>query len=506
MGNKFKKSEYIYHAGLLIIALLVFAYIFNSKLDLNGDNCHYYINATSLAAGNGYCDMYGTPTANFPPGYPLLMAPLRAITSSFAAQKVMNLAFLFFGTLLLFAIMVREGMRKELAFIVSAAVLTTPHLLEFSTMMMSEASCFFFITLAFWSFLHISQRDSRSFWRSSYLYLFLFAVAFSLYIRTQAVVLVIAFSFGLLATRRWRLSLAVISATALAYSPWMLRNMFLGLGQSRYLGQLSFDSLGNKLKMLLVQALPESVVPYFDVNYMLSPSVLLWAVAAIMLLLIVYGVWQFKSLRFILYPFLACGVGIISIMDSPSLYRYLVMLLPFFTISLFAGAWHLMSYIWQRCTGRNASPWIMAFLLLPGFVQEGNSMFKHTLADIHESNSKDYPPLFGNCFLMARKVLELDRNAVVASRKPELLYLKEGVKGVPFIKFSDESEAIRYLIDCRVGYLIVDDIALSVTGNNLVPLINRNKEIFTVKSYLRNPDVFLFRFDGRKAQELLDRM
>lgn len=193
-------------------------------------------------------------------------------------------------------------------------------------------------------------------------------------------------------------------------------------------------------------------------------------------------------------------------MDSPSLYRYLVMLLPFFTISLFAGAWHLMSYIWQRCTGRNASPWIMAFLLLPGFVQEGNSMFKHTLADIHESNSKDYPPLFGNCFLMARKVLELDRHAVVASRKPELLYLKEGVKGVPFIKFSDESEAIRYLIDCRVGYLIVDDIALSVTGNNLVPLINRNKEIFTVMSYLRNPDVFLFRFDGRKAQELLDRM
>ena len=153
MGNKSKKSEYIYHAGLLIIALLVFAYIFNSKLDLNGDNCHYYINATSLAAGNGYCDMYGTPTANFPPGYPLLMAPLRAITSSFAAQKVMNLAFLFFGTLLLFAIMVREGMRKELAFIVSAAVLTTPHLLEFSTMMMSEASCFFFITLAFWSLL-----------------------------------------------------------------------------------------------------------------------------------------------------------------------------------------------------------------------------------------------------------------------------------------------------------------------------------------------------------------
>ena len=153
-------------------------------------------------------------------------------------------------------------------------------------MLMSEASCFFFIALAFWSFLHISQRDSRSFWRSSYLYLFLFAVAFSLYIWTQAVVLVIAFSFGLLATRRWRLALAVISATVLAYSPWMLRNMFLGLGQSRYLGQLSFDSLGYKLKMLLVQALPESVVPYFDVNYMLSPSVLLWAVAAIMLLLI----------------------------------------------------------------------------------------------------------------------------------------------------------------------------------------------------------------------------
>lgn len=500
--SKTVRFRYVYHAGLLIIALLVFPYIFNSKLDLNGDNCHYYINASSLASGAGYCDMYGEPTANFPPGYPLLMTPLRFFTSSFVAQKILNLVFLFLGTLLLHSILLREGVRREIAFIISVAVLTTPHLLEFSTMMMSEASCFFFIALAIWSYLHLPPSDG-GIWRSRYLYVFLFAVVFSFYIRVQAIALVAAFVVALLVARRWRLSLSIVVTFALGYAPWVVRNVLLGLGRSRYFDQISFTSLGSKLKMLLVQALPESIVPYFDVNYMQTPSLMLWVIAAIMLSLAVCGLWQLRSIRVVLYLFVSGSIGIVAIMDSPSLYRYLVILLPVITAAFIVGVWKILLNVWRMCTKRILSPWVLIVLLLPGFVHGGNSLFKHSLNDLHESNKSDYPPLFINTFSIVRELAGMDNRVVIASRKPELIYLMEGVKGVPLIKFNGEEEAIRYLLDSKVDYLIVDDVALSVTGNNLVPFISNNKEIFIVESYMGNPDVFLFRFDREKASEWL---
>lgn len=77
-----------------MLALLVFIYIFNPQIDINGDNCYYYAFASALAAGEGYVDIAGEPSALFPPGYPLLMTPLRFITDSVVAQKVMNLLFL----------------------------------------------------------------------------------------------------------------------------------------------------------------------------------------------------------------------------------------------------------------------------------------------------------------------------------------------------------------------------------------------------------------------------
>lgn len=496
MAKEVKGFRYIYQAGLFLIALLVFPYVFNAKLDLNGDNCYYYINATSLASGNGYCDMFGEPTANFPPGYPLLMAPLRAVTSSFVAQKILNLLFLFGGVILLFSVLVREGVRRELSFIAAAAVLVTPHLLEFSTMMMSEASCFFFIILAFWSFLRVPSEPGASPWRSGYLYLFLFAVFYSLLIRTQAVVLFLAFSAGLLMIRRRKLALAVVAATAICYMPWMIRNMVLGLGQSRYLDQVSFSFVGSKLKMLLVQALPESVVPCFKVDYMQSPSILLWAIAIVMLLLIAYGVWQLRRLRLVMYLFLSGGVGIVAIMDSPSLYRYLIILLPFFTATLVVGLWCICSYLWKMVSRKSLSPWFMSAVLLPGLLQGGDSMFRHSLSDIHEYASGDYPPLFRNSFAMARQAMGMDRDAVVASRKPELLYLVEGLKGVPLINAADDTVAVRYLLECDVDYLIVDG---TVPGDNIMKLINGNRNLFTVKSYILEPDMFLFRFEKENA-------
>ena len=99
MKNILKHPNLLWMVGLTALFVISFSYIFDSKLNLNGDNCYYFANATSLAKGDGYADMFGKPTTNFPPGYPLLMAPLRMVTDSIVAQKILNGLFLLGGVL-----------------------------------------------------------------------------------------------------------------------------------------------------------------------------------------------------------------------------------------------------------------------------------------------------------------------------------------------------------------------------------------------------------------------
>ena len=94
---KIQKNRAIYIGLLTIVWACAYIYIFNEKIDINGDNCRYYTFASSLASGQGYADISAPtphPTNAFPPGYPLLMTPLRFFTDSIIAQKILNGLFL----------------------------------------------------------------------------------------------------------------------------------------------------------------------------------------------------------------------------------------------------------------------------------------------------------------------------------------------------------------------------------------------------------------------------
>ena len=50
-------NRLLYLAGLTLLFVLAFSYIFDEKLDMNGDNCTYYMLSTSIAEGHGYADI-----------------------------------------------------------------------------------------------------------------------------------------------------------------------------------------------------------------------------------------------------------------------------------------------------------------------------------------------------------------------------------------------------------------------------------------------------------------
>ena len=471
MKKLLKPENLLWCIALAVIFTISFSYTFDSKLNLNGDNCYYFANATSLAKGAGYADMFGKPTTNFPPGYPLLMTPLRMVTDSIVAQKVLNGLFLLTGVLLLFSTIVRAGFKRPLAFLACTAVLITPHLLEFTTMMMSEASCFCCIALIFWLYQGIMEKEKeRSVWRMPRFYLLLALIAFSYYIRTQAIAVIAGFLLGFLAMRRFGMSAAVIAAFALGYAPWMLRNSLLGLNQSRYVSQIDFTNIFSTTKMLIVQAMPESIIPFVPVNYEEAPGVLLWIFALVLLAVILYGFWNMGKLRWPMFFYFCGTIGIISLFNVPSQYRYLTTMTPFLTAAFFVGLWQLGEKLMRRYSGAGFSPWILLLLFVPAFAQDGNGR-NHTIGDLHAAAVQKFPSNYTNFFAMGKALAKQKPDAIVCSRKPELLYATSGMRGVHYIESEDAGKMLQGMIDRKVDYVLFEQLGFGSTYRYLLPCI-----------------------------------
>ena len=501
-NNKLQDLPWL--AALLVVAATVFSFVFNPKPDFNGDNCYYYANATSLAAGRGYADMFGEPTNNFPPGYPLLMVPLRLFTSSIIAQKVLNLVFLGAGVVLLFFILTGAGFKRSLSFLICSAVIVTPHILEFSTIMMSEASCICCIMLVLWLYMRMPQ-DEREQWRSPLFYGFLAALVFSFYIRTQCMALIAAFTVTFLLAKRWRSAIAVAAAFAVGYAPWMIRNALLDLGQSRYIEQIEPTKIADTLKMLVSQAIPESIIPFMDVDYDAVPDAQMWLVAAVWLVLIVYGAWTMKRLRLPILLTLAGTLAIVSLIDTPSRYRYIIIVLPMLTAAFMTGIWKLGTVCWKRITGKELTPWLLILLFVPIFplfktIEINN---KHTIWGLYVYGRMETPDNLRNFYAVGQALRQYDRNAVVATRKPELFYLHSGLRGKYFLETSDERALIKDLIDKKVGYVVIDQLGYPATFEYLLPCTQHHPEIFRPIIHEKNPHTFVLQIDRFKAIEWL---
>ena len=505
MKNKFSIEKHIYPTGLALLALLVFIYIFNPQIDINGDNCYYYAFASALAAGEGYVDIAGEPSALFPPGYPLLMTPLRFITDSVVAQKVMNLLFLFGAVLLLFHTLLAVGVKRSLAFLAAATVLITPHLLEFSTMMMSEASCVFFIVLSLWAYMRVDaamQGTTAVPWRSIWLWVFLFSVAYAFLIRTQAVVLLLAFLAALLLARRFKIAALLAVVFAACWLPWALRNAALGLGQSRYVSQIDFSNIPGNIKMLVVQALPESIVPFMPVRYDSTPSPLLYIIAAVMLALIIYGFFKMKGLRVVLPLLFVGNIAMVSIMNTPSYYRYMVIVLPFVTAGLVVGLWSALNLLCERRLKRSLTPWVMLLLIVPAvYMNKSNS--KHSIYGLHKMIEAEYPPAMLTYLAIGKEAAKLPDARLVASRKPELLYVHTGVRGKRIKEDNTNVDILNNLLDENIDYLVLDNMGFKYTYEVLYPFIKHHQDMFQMVKYTRQPTTVLFRFNKELATQWL---
>lgn len=513
---KMPKNRAIYIGVLAIVWACAYFYIFNAKIDLNGDNCRYYTFASALASGQGYADISAPtvrPTNAFPPGYPLLMTPLRIFTDSIIAQKVLNGLFLLGGALLLFFFMVKRKLPDNLALVAACAAILSDRVLHFSTMMMSEMSCFCASAAAI--VLLANMKEEKPFYKDLSFYGMLIMVLLCYHIRTQGIALFATVVLFFLCTQKWKEALGTVAGFAIGCLPWIWRNKVLEIGQSRYFesiaqvnpwrpedGSLDLGGIISRffdtLEMLVSKALPNSVIPYFKVNYApeASAGFFLWVVAIILVVLIIRGFWAFGKYRWVLIGYTAFTFGLISIFSTPSENRYLTALIPVMNMGLIVGLYEVAVWAMHRLKIKQSfSPWILALLLLTSI---------GPIKELHAMNRMPFPPAYQNFFRLGIVLKEnVPSETVVASRKGELLYMFSGTKVTGYAFSQDDRAVIQKMLDDGVEYVILDQLGYSSTPRYLYPAIQKNDDLFFVASHIPQPDTYLLKFDREAARKKL---
>lgn len=507
-------------AVLAVIWGILAAKTFNPKADLNGDNFCYYIYASSLATGHGYSDLSTPdvrPTSGFPPGYPLLMTPLRVFTDSIVAQKWLNEIFVLGGILLIFFTLLHLGLRWDISLVAAAAGLFSPRLWHFSTMMMSEASFFFtsaFVFYALARYLSDEKKDER-WWvdvKNPWLWGMIIALVWNYHIRTQGLALVAGVGLLLLAQRRWVGLGTTVAGFIIGCLPYMIRNKVLGLNGNRYLdtimlsnpwqpdaGTLTFGEVIQRffetLKMLIFNAIPNTIFPYLDVNCDQPEfSAGIYITGALVLAVIIIGYWSMGKLRWGMLGYLAATLGLISIFSTPSGNRYITSVLPLLAAGLMCGIWQIALWATSKHTKWlfTGCALILCLLFIPS--KEGLK------SEIAQSKQK-YPVQYVQFFSMAKQMKKIaPKGSVVCSRKPQMFWMDSQLPGVNYKYTKDAKELIMDLVEKKVDYVLLDNLGYSSTYLYLYPAIQQYPQFFR-QAVLRydNTHQYMIVFDRERA-------
>ncbi len=522
-GNSIFLNHVLYLTALCFVFIIIQKQVFKKDIDINGDNASYYIGAKSIDQGDGYANILSPskPKANkFPPGYPLLMSIVMKLSKSFVAQKIFNSILLLFSCILLYFIVHEISNNKLLALASSILPSVNYLILHFNAMMMSETSFIFFSTLSFFSLYKLKNTYGfNQILREPYFYLLVFSSTYAYHIRTQGIALIAGFVVFFLLKKEWKISLSYLSGFIILALPWIIRNRIYDIGSSRYLHQMlavnnwrpeeGLMTFGDMIKrmfstseMLITKAIPNSIIPNNHVNYSVETTLFMWIVGISIVSLIIYGIWDYcKNYKWIYLLYIVFSCGIITLWNAPSGNRYLVTIVPFLQIGFLFGVISLIQYLLLRMQLTiNANVVLIAVLIISLF------SFSKDIDKLSKENKREFPPAYKNYFSIAKSIKNNfpDGDVVISSRKPSLFFLYSNCYNVGFSSSLNDTIVIKGLVKNNVDFVVLEQLGYSSTPRYLVPAINKNKELFSVISYLKNPDTYLLGFDIEKAKEKLN--
>ncbi len=499
--------KFIATGFITIIAFIgVYAYVFDSKIDLNGDNANYYVLGKSIHQGEGYVNINSvlkSPNNHFPPGYPAIISVIFTFSDSITAVKVTNGLFLLASIMLSFIMIKKVTDNELLAWISIPFLLLNVHFLKYGSMMMTEMSFLFFSLLSFLFFLRAEETEGKKM-ISGYILSFLFLII-AFYIRTLGIAILAAYSlvFFFRWQKKWKILAAYIAGFVVCYFPWWFRGN--NLGGSSYLRQLVMINpyrpelgevgLGNLIARIGTNAgryisreIPEVLFPFKSFNYKEPIGFGEWVTGFLIMGLIILGIIHLKKYRKLILGYMAATFAVLLIWPDVWVgIRFVLPTLPFILLLFLKGVEYIVEFVKLKQQWKSNFPVLLVLLLLFPFISEVNLL--------HNKAKADYNSNWENYFSLAKGLKKSgESNVVVSCRKPTLFYLYSNTYTTRYKYTEDEEDFIADLENRKVDYVVLDQLGYSSTFRYLYPVIENNTDRFKMISQMKNPDTYLLEF------------
>lgn len=514
--SSFQIPPRILNILLLAIISVVFwgtyAYVFDTKLDLNGDNIIYYSLGQSLHQGKGFSNIMSfneTPHSHFPPGYPFFLSLIMKFTDSISAMKFMNGLLFFLSVVLLFFIFKKVSNQVWISFAACLMIAFHGEIHRWATIMMSEMLYMFLTILLTWIILSINPENAFSpeKRKKTILKCIVFAVCFGyIYlVRTMGTSYILAVLFVLLGqtlfylfkglknrkedSSWWKnglltaslLLLLAIASFGTFKKSWDARNKSIGVTQSEYMGDFKgkmgggemettsdwVDRIKKNFELYVTTWIPQAVISpaQEDVDITQSASSGAWLGGLILFGIILVGSLTLKD-KFLVFLYLGVTFAVLMVwQEQYGGLRYFITLIPLVIFCFLHGLWKVLEFAFQRMQKKEPTKiWnyalclVVPMLLISNYSKSVNN--QHEMAKYKDWNDAvDIIGPAGAEYIAACNWLgkNVPNYAVVACRKPELFYMYSGYhKAIGILREGKPEQILNYLIKNKVEYIIVD--------------------------------------------------
>ena len=492
-------------AGLalaLVAGAVAYAYTFDAKLYLGGDNAAYYLLGKALASGEGFTSIWkasNPPHTHFPPGYPVIVAAAMTLgLASTTAIKLVNGALLLGAVALLFPVFRQMTGSAPFAAVACAFTALNAHVLYYGTIMMAEVPFVFLTALVLYGATRIDLE--RAPWGDGWFWATLAVLAATIYVRSIGVAAV----FGLVAYfawhRRWLHALLAGGLCVAAIVPWRLRSA--ALGSSGYLkpllmvnpyqpdlGQATLADFGARVlenvRRYVTTELPAVLLPIVEGSGG-ERVALMAALGLLIVAAVIVGVWRLQRLRTLIAAYLVGTFGILLVWpDVWTGIRFVLGVAPLLTA---LALWGLMGGVEAAAArlgrARAVSPlWLLPLLLLAWPPIQG----------LHARAEQPYPPDWDNYFRLAEWVkANTPEDAVVSVRKEELFYLF-AERHVTRFRYTTDTQAVLDGLDEEgTDYVVFASLGFGQPTAYLGPAIQSRPDRFPLVARLPSPETYVF--------------
>ena len=230
--------------SIIYALILVFSFfgtynkIFDKKLEILGDNVHYYTLGQSLAEGKGYVEGYSgkeVKHVKYPPVYPAVIAFFsKYFSNDYVFIKRCNGFFFLTAVGLLFFLVYKITLNIHIAFLTGLYTLFNFHMMHFSGIMMSEM---LFIVLSLIALILMISIDlTKVLWKNWQFWLILIVISLAYHTRSAGLALYVAFVLFVILKKKWWYAIASVTGFIVLALPWYLRNS--ALGKNSYVREL----------------------------------------------------------------------------------------------------------------------------------------------------------------------------------------------------------------------------------------------------------------------------